>query len=485
MISITDAGLEKNSLEENLEYTYAIIRGEKGNGVDLSPTGPWGQCAAILAKMESDIDDQQEEIYISRDPDNATGVAQDKLSAETGTFRKEATKTVVQDVLLLGTEGTVIVGGQSEVTQAPEFEPPVDLTFILIDDVTISKSFARRVVFFLESPVLDLVYAVTINSVIYSYTALVSDDKADVIAALKLLIDAGTDGDVIASNDGNDQLVLFGDDQDFTIDNTITLTMEELWSAGDFDASVVGANDVPAGSLTEIVTPITGWAQVTNPSSGVTGEERETDAELIIRRKNELVKGKSTDSAIENAVNQVDNVTDAAVVSNRTAGVVDGIPAKSFETIVTGGIDDNIAQAIFDNMPSGIEPFGTESGTAVDENGVSFTIEFSRTTTTYIHVRYTRTQHPEETYPSNGNAIVKQNLLDWVADNISQGVDVVRQKLETPFFEVPGSSAVVTEFAETAAPEDTPSYNTDALISVAARDIAQFAEDRIFIVLAP
>ena len=483
MISITDAGLEKNSLEENLEYTYAVIRGEKGPNVDLSPTGPWGQVAAILAKMESDVDDQQEEIYLSRDPGNATGVAQDKLSAETGTFRKEATKTVVQDVLLLGDEGTVLSSGQAEVAQAPEFEPSVDLTFVLNSTVTISKSFARKVVFSLDTPVLDLVYSVTINSILYSYTALVSDDKADVITALIALIVIGT-SDVIGSNDGNDQLVLFGDDLDFTIDNSITFTMEELYSAGDFDASVVGANVVTAGSLTEIITPVTGWISVTNPNAGITGEERETDPELIIRRKNELVKGKGTDSSIANAVNQVDNVTAAAVVSNRTAGTVDGIPPKSFETIVTGGIDNDIAQAIIDNMPSGIKPFGTESGTGIDDQGVSQTVNFSRTTTTYIHVRYTRTQHPEETYPSNGNAIVKQNLLDWASENMAQGIDVVRQRLETPFFEVPGSQSVVTEFAETAAPGDTPSYTTDALISVAPRDIAQFAEDRIFIVLA-
>jgi uncharacterized phage protein gp47/JayE len=481
MISITDAGLEKNSLEENLEYAYVIIRGEKGPGVDLSPTGPWGQIAAILAKFMSDNDDEQEEIYLSRDPDNATGVAQDKLSAETGTFRKEATKTVVEDVLLLGDEGTLIVKG-AEVTQAPEFESAAGLTFVLSNNVTISKSFARKVLYSLDTPVLDLVYAVTINSVIYSYTALVSDTKALVIDGLIALIVAGT-STVVGSNDGNDQLILFGDDLDFTIDSSYTLTLEELHSAGDFSASVVGANIVTAGSLTEIVTPVTGWLSVTNPNSGIIGEERETDTELIIRRKNELVKGKGTDTAIQNAVNQVDNVTAGAVVSNRTAGVVDGIPAKSFETIVTGGIDNDIAQAIFDNVPSGIEPFGTETGIAIDQDGAEHTIGFSRTTTTYIHVRYTRVQHPEESFPANGSAIVRQNLLDWASDNISQGVDVVRQRLETPFFEVPGSQSVVTEFAETPAPGDTPAWTTDPIISVAARDIAQFAEDRIFIVL--
>lgn len=479
MIYITDAGLEKNSLEENLAYVHTVIQGEKGPDVDLNPSGPWGQIAAMLAKVITDIDDQQEEIYISRDPDSASGVSLDKLAAETGTIRQEATATVVQSVLLLGDEGTTILA-EKQVTQAAEYDPPADLYFTLNSDVLISRSYARKVVFTLTDPAEGTVYSLTINSVIYSYTALAEDTVTSVITAVIALLP-----DEVAGSNVDDQLVLYGDDLDFTINSNASFTLDELWAAGDFTASIVGANVVPVGSLTEIVTPVTGWDAVDNPNAGITGDERETDTALNIRRKSELIKGKATDGAIKNAVANVDNVSSATVVSNRTAGTVDNIPAKSFETIVTGGLPDDIAQAIQDNMPSGISPYGLGyEGNAVNEEGETVVIPFSRTTATYIWVRYTRTQHPEEEFPANGNATIKQNLLDWVEDNISTGTDVVRQRLETPFFEVPGSQSVVTEFAQTENPEDTPTWTTDALISIAAREIAQFDEDRIFVVLA-
>lgn len=481
MISITDAGLEKMSFEENLEYWYALIRAEKGPDVDLDPEGPWGQIAAILAKFSTDNDDQQEEIYLSRDPDNSTGIAQDKLSSETGTYRREATKTIVENVLLLGDEGAVIEANVSETAQDPKYEADPELTFVLNETVIISRSNARQVLYDLDDPETGTVYTLVINSVNYEYIAIVTDVKSDIIAEL---IDILPD-EVEGSNNGEDQLNIFGDDIDFTIDSSATLDLIGLWSSGDFTASKTGKNVVSSETLTVIVTPVTGWSEVINPDAGITGEDRETDTELIIRRKNELVKGKGTDSAIKNAMNNVDNVTAASVVSNRTAGEVDGIPAKSFETIVTGGIDDDIAQAIYDTMPSGIEPFGVgNSGTAINIEGDPVIIPFSRTTSTYIWVRYTRTQHPEEDYPGNGNSQVKQNLLEWAEDNIDTGIDVVRQRLETPFFEVPGSDSVITEFAETASPGGTPSYTTDSIIRVAARDIAQFADDRIFIILA-
>ena len=478
MISITDAGLEKNSLEENLEYVYALIRAEKGPDVDLSPTGPWGQIAAIQAKFISDNDDAQEEIYLSRDPDNATGVAQDKLSAETGTIRKQATASVAEDVLLLGDEGTLLEAG-NQITQGPTYEPPAELVFSLNDQVTISRNVARKVLLSLEAPTTGTIYTVTINGSDHTHVAIVTDTVTTVITALIALLPT----DIVTGTNEDDDLQIVGNDIDFVFGNSVTLTMDELWVTGDFTANLTGAINVPAESLTEIVTPVTGWSDVINPGAGITGLEKENDTELIIRRKNELIKGKGTDAAIRNAVFNVTNVTTSSVTSNRTDLTVDGLPPHSFETVVSGGLDDDIAQAIFDNMPSGIEPYGeNDSGQATDETGQEYTIDFSRPTFTYLHVRYTRTQHPEETYPIDGDALVKQNLLDWTASNISSGTDVVRQKLETPFFEVPGSQSVVTEFAETVNPGDSPSWGTGALISVPSNKTAVFAESRIFVV---
>jgi uncharacterized phage protein gp47/JayE len=476
VIEITDAGLEKNSLEENLEYVTSLIQGEKGSDVDMSPTGPWGQIAAILAKFMSDNDDQQEEIYLSRDPDNATGIAQDKLSSETGTYRKQATPTVVQDVLLRGDEGAVIEAGK-QAGQDPSYEPIQGLYFSLDEEVIISRSITRQIVFSIEAPSTGTNYGITIDSVLYEYIAIVTDTVTDVITELIALMPAG-----ITGTDVDSTLKLFSQ-TNFVISFTATLGMLELWCAGNFTAILDGPHYVVAGSLTEIITPVTGWAEVTNPNNGITGLNTESDTALIIRRADEIIKGKATDAAIRNAVNQLDNVTKANVISNRTSATVEDIPAKAFETVVAGGDDDEIAQAIFDNMPAGIEPYGDgDSGTAIDEDGIEYTIPFSRPTFTYLHVRYTRVQHPEETYPTDGDDQVKANLITWVAENISIGTDVVRQKLETPFFQVPGSESVVTEFAETATPGGSPSWTTDSIIRVDASETAEFATDRIFVV---
>src|SRR4030042_862978 len=45
-----------------------------------------------------------------------------------------------------------------------------------------------------------------------------------------------------------------------------------------------GALEAPAGTLTEIVTPVFGWGSVTNLSDAVTGNARETDPALRARR---------------------------------------------------------------------------------------------------------------------------------------------------------------------------------------------------------
>lgn len=475
MINITDTGLEKMSFEENLEYVYSLIRAEKGLDVDLSPTGPWGQISAIFAKFITDSDDEQEEIYLSRDPDNATGLSQDKLSSETGTYRKAASKTVVLDVLLKGSEGTVLEAGK-QIGQAAVYEPAAGLYFNLDAAVTISKSYARQVVFTPDAPELGFVYTVTIDTIDYTYVALITDGVTEVIAGLIALLPTGVSGLDVEST-----LVLFSQ-TDYTISNSATLTLDELWCAGDFSATLTGPNVVVPGSLTEIITPVSGWDAVNNPNSGITGLEEESDSSLIIRRKNELIKGKSTDKAISNAVGLLTNVITSNVVSNRALTVVDGLPPKSFVTIVSGGIDDEIAQAIFDNMPAGIEPYGVGgSGIAIDDDGAEYTIPFSRPTATYIHVRYTRVQHPEEAYPADGDEQVRANVITWVAANMGVGVDVVRQRLETPFFQVPGSESVLTEIAETVAPGDTPTWTTDALISIEASENADFASDRIYI----
>jgi len=480
MGTLTDDGYQKLSFEEWLTLIEGYIKEEEGDDVDLDPTGAWGQIATILARLASTNDDVQEEVYLAKDPDNATGNSATKLSAETGTYRRDATFTQVDNALLRGDEGT-IVPIDSKVTQAPDYLPPADLEYALTEEVTITKTLCRRLVLEAdENSGAGHTYTVTINGTPYTHTTGVGEDQTDAIDA----IIAAFPSDINGVRTGDTTLTIDGD-IDMNASWSVTFTLDELWSPGNFIANIAGALSCPATSLSVILTSVSGWKEITNPDPGTTGEEEETDTELLIRRRAELVKGLATEVAIETLVGTVDNVTSVSAVSNRTMGVVGGQNAKSVETVVGGGDEDEIAQAIYDAIGGGIEYFGRGgySGTAVDPiDGQEFIIPFSRPDPKYVHVRFTRTDNPEGSYPADGDTRIKQATVDYCQPRYDLGDDIVKTELTLPFYEVPGSILTKIEYALTDAPADTPSWVETDTLTIGTSEIGDFATDRVFIV---
>lgn len=76
----------------------------------------------------------------------------------------------------------------------------------------------------------------------------------------------------------------------------------------------------PANSLTEIITPISGWDSITNPTAGINGRFIETDSELRIRRARSIaLSGNATVEAIRaHLLQDVPGVTSALVFENTT-----------------------------------------------------------------------------------------------------------------------------------------------------------------------
>ena len=94
MGSFTDSGYQKESLAEWKIKVETLFKEQFGDDVDLDPSGPFGQLVAITAKIMTDQDEITEEIYLSRDPNAATGTSLDRICAETGTVRKAASLTI-------------------------------------------------------------------------------------------------------------------------------------------------------------------------------------------------------------------------------------------------------------------------------------------------------------------------------------------------------------------------------------------------------
>lgn len=248
----------------------------------------------------------------------------------------------------------------------------------------------------------------------------------------------------------------------------------------DFQAENTGAVQAPAGSLTVIETPQTGVDSVTNTLDAVLGRDTETDAELKQRRAELLQRsGTATVEGIRRHVLDVLNVLQCTVIEN-SSGIVDpdGRPPKSFESVVSGGDDTEIAQAIFDAKAAGIETHGAITKVIVDSQGISHDVKFSRPADKeiWLIVNITPNTDPNEgdLYPTSGDQDVEDALLVY-GEAFTMGQDVINSQLYSPINTVPG----VVGIEVLAGFSDPPAASTN--LAIGAHELAVFDSTRIVV----
>jgi hypothetical protein len=118
----------------------------------------------------------------------------------------------------------------------------------------------------------------------------------------------------------------------------------------------------------------------------------------------------------------------------------------------------------------------------VDSQGFNQTVYFSRPENVYIFVRVRRDYYSEESYPADGDEQIKDNIVDWSveAENINIGVDVIRQRLSTPIYEVPGVGDIEIALDSSTTLPYTPTY-AESNIVIDGRQLAVFAASRIVV----
>jgi hypothetical protein len=206
---------------------------------------------------------------------------------------------------------------------------------------------------------------------------------------------------------------LFALDADATIGGGGTVV-------GNFTAVNTGPIQALAGSAWSIATPVAGWTSVSpNALDAVRGRNVETDGQLRARALQILTSsgGTSVDQ-LRAAILRLDNVTECVVIENDSRYVDgDGREPHSFEVVVRGGDDQEIADTIWAHAPAGIlsdttVPLASQvTATVVDENGDSQTITFSRPeeVNVWIEVDYTPIN---SRFPTDGEDTMLQALLD-------------------------------------------------------------------------
>jgi uncharacterized phage protein gp47/JayE len=223
-------------------------------------------------------------------------------------------------------------------------------------------------------------------------------------------------------------------------DGSITLQVQALED---------GENgNVAADTIAEVVNPISGLDSVNNPSASQGGSERETDQELRERyiQSYDRAGGSTTNSIRANILEETD--TTACIVLENVTIETDsnGLPPKSFESIVYGGVDEEIAQAIFNKKPAGIESFGSISVLLDDDSGNEQTVGFSRASEVDIYIDLDISTN-SDTFPSDGETQIKDEIIEYIGGELSDGSyprglniseDVIYNKIIDLIFNITG-----------------------------------------------
>lgn len=213
-------------------------------------------------------------------------------------------------------------------------------------------------------------------------------------------------------------------------------TTEEVTLDGSGDGEVecesvlTGPLQAPAGTLTVIVTPVSGLTSVTNGLDADLGADLETDAAYRRRQELELrAAGKAAVIAIRDSLLQVEDVESATVFENTTDTTDgDGLPPHSIECLVSGGEDADIAETIFNEKAAGIATYGTETEAVTDDQGITHSIKFSRPDEIEVYVKFELVVDPDS-YPADGDDQVKAAAVAFGDGTYVNGKNVVSSAL--------------------------------------------------------
>lgn len=397
-LELTESGLTIQSLAEIVsELNEAHI---SGLGLDRAPEPDEviGVQIGINAEREALVQARMLSVLSSFDARFATGTSLDRVANYTNTKRKPATKSKSSSFVARGTPATILTDGRRfQLNQTEDVWVTDDGPYTIvaggaaITSVTDNLGVARFN--FTPGPTLFVGQIVDISGFVTNTTY-------------------NTTGTITATASGYFEI------------SSIAFTGNETGTFAE-NAVVVTAEAEETGPKTFLATPPSSWSIITNvagwdtiqASADIdpedTGRDVEVDADFRARRRDSLLKNGNDLEAIRVSVQDVVGVTNVATFENTDCTqAVDGIPPGEFEVVVDGGLDAEIAQAIYDDKPPGAISNGSVTVPITSSSGQTVNISFNRPSDINIDVEITvDTSGAEYAFPSNGAQIIEDAFL--------------------------------------------------------------------------
>lgn len=440
---LTAEGFVPKTVEVIRAEINTSLQNAFGSSIDLSDSSLLGQLVGIVSEREAIVWELAEDLSASMDPDAATGTLLEALCALTGTVKNSALPSTVA-LTLTGTPLTVVPASSRAATSS------TDVDFATLEAATIATLAA---------------WAIT--------TAYVVGDRRTNVTRAYECITSGTS----AGSGGPTTTSL-----DITDGTAHWKYLGEGAGAVDADAEATETGELAgvAYDISVIKTPVSGWSSVVNLLDADMGRDVESDGALRVRREAELaVSGTSTADAIRADLLGVVDVTAVTVFVNNTDTIdADGVPPHAVECLVQGGADQDLWDQLLDSVAAGIATYGTESGTALDSEGTSHTMKFSRPDEINIYV-IINLIIDSDTYPTDGDAQVKAAIIAW-GDAQATGKNAVASAIGAQAFTIDGVLDVTSTLID-----DAPAPAVSTTVAISLRELAMYDTSRITVNTTP
>ncbi len=247
-------------------------------------------------------------------------------------------------------------------------------------------------------------------------------------------------------------------------------------------AVVPGPEGNTAERTVQIITnPQSGISSVINEAAFEGGGNTETDDEFRKRyyKSVDFAGGVNIEAIIAEVYESVKSVIAVTGEENDTDETnADGLPPHSIEIVAYGGLDEDVAKAIYRRKAAGIQTFGNITVPVVMTSGRLYDISFSRPAPVSVWVRITKLS-TNDNFPLDGIEQIKQNIISYIGANTRDGLNigqpVICIALPTEVLKVSG----VIDFDLQISP-DGKVYNWEN-IEIAAREKAVTDESKVTI----
>lgn len=392
---LTDAGFVIPTYDEVLDNYLTALKNTFGADTATSEDTVFGQLFRIIAYTDYTLWEGMQGVYNTQTLDGAEGVYLDEIFSKRGFYRKGATTgsgyAYIKTDKRAAWDYLVDTSVSFAATNSLDYTVSTDTELkSMIAAFSVSKAqatnVANSITFYAQKTSADDLNSITLTT---SSSTFLTDLRDFIIANVQ-------DADQALVSVASNTVYVGFKTSDYANPVGLSTSIKFYasqnvgfkWSLIPVIADQAGYNPLGVQGISSISSTFNGYVEAGNFTEFSSGTDVETDAEYRSRFNDNLDEASAaTRPAILRALLNLNGVSKVKIYDNPTLIDEAYAPACSFQTIVYGGQDSEIAQALYESKPINTLTYGSTAVTVTTEDNGLEVIKFSRGSTVTYNVR--------------------------------------------------------------------------------------------------